>query len=1187
MGFAHLHVHTEYSLLDGACRIERLLDRGAELGFTSMAITDHGSMYGVVDFYKAAKKRGIHPVIGCEVYLAKRGRKDRVHGLDGENRHLVLLCENQTGYQNLIKMVSLAWTEGFYKKPRIDFELLEQYHEGLICLSACLAGEIPRALSQNDYREAKHAALRYREIFGPENFFLEIQDHGLMEQKRTNPQIIQISKETGIPLVVTNDCHYIKKEDHEMHHILICIQTGKTVEDEDVMEFGSQEFYVKSQEEMRGLFPEYPEAADNTEKIAKRCQVAFEFGNTKLPAFTTPDGSDNLSFFRKLCMDGLYQRYGKTPAQDVLDRLAYEIRTIHEMGYVNYYLIVYDFIRYARSKGIPVGPGRGSGVGSIAAYCVGITGVDPIAYDLLFERFLNRERVSMPDFDIDFSDERRQEIIDYVLEKYGADHVAQIATFGTMAARGAIRDVGRAMAIPYTTVDAVAKLVPMELNMTLEKALTVSKEFKARYDEDAQVRGLLDMAMEIEGMPRHTSTHAAGVVITDRPVDEYVPLAKNDDSVVTQFTMTTIEELGLLKMDFLGLRNLSVMDHAEKMIHRRMPDFRMAEMPQGDPETYRMIAAGDTGGVFQFESAGMRRLIVQAQPRGLEDLIAIISLYRPGPMQFIPLYVENRKLPEKVSYRHEKLRPILEVTYGCIIYQEQVMQIFRELAGYSLGRADIVRRAMSKKKHDVLEQERKIFIFGETDESGQVKVEGCIRRGVDRETAELLFGEIENFASYAFNKSHAAAYALVAYQTAYLKRHYPREYMAALLSSVLDFAGKVAEYIEVCGQMGIEVLPPHVNESESGFSVTDQKIRFGLSAIKNLGRGVIGRLLTEREKAGAFRSFYDFCKRMQGQDLNRRGVESLIKSGALDGLGNRRREMLLSMPMILDGLDAERKRNIEGQIGLFDRGDGETAGHEPDCIHAEEFSDLEKLSLEKEVTGLYLSGHPMEQFRGAYQGGLVARMDEILASAAGESRQYQDRQQVHILGIVTAVKKKVTRNNETMAFAGVEDIYGAMELLVFPGIWREYAPVLQEGTALLIHGRISFTEEKEPKLLCDQIWVREEIGRRLKALKEDPEGRSGGRFCPPSFSNPDDDSVKAFGRPGLFLRIPTRRDPGYIKALQYIRIFDGDFPVYVKFQDQGKILRTPERFNVSLNLPLVKALEALLGEGNVAVAAGQ
>ncbi len=1016
MAFAHLHVHTEYSLLDGACRIERLLDAAKEMGQEAVAITDHGVMYGVVEFYKAAKKRGIKPIIGCEVYVARRTRFDKVHELDGESRHLVLLCENEEGYRNLIALVSKAWVEGFYNKPRVDLDLLRQHHQGLIALSACLAGEIPRALSRNDYEGAREAALTYQEIFGPGNFFLELQDHGLDEQKRINPQLIRLSRETGIPLVCTNDCHYIAPQDSRMHHVLICIQTGRTVEDEGTLEFGSDEFYLKSEAEMRALFPDVPEAADNAWAIAQRCHVELDFGHTKLPAFTTPDGSGNLEFFRGLCQEGLLHRYGENPGQELKDRLEYEIRVISQMGYVNYYLIVWDFIRYAKSVGIPVGPGRGSGAASLAAYCMGITNVDPMRYDLLFERFLNPERVSMPDFDIDFSDERRDEMIDYVMDKYGADHVAQIVTFGTMAARGALRDVGRALNIPYNKVDQVAKLVPLSLGMTLDTALKQSKELRERVESDSQVEDLLDMARKVEGMPRHASTHAAGVVITDRPVMEYVPLSKNDDAVVTQYTMTAIEELGLLKMDFLGLRNLSVIDHAQKLIRRQNPDFSVEAVPEDDQATFRMLSEGNSEGVFQLESGGMKRLVVQAQPTCVEDLIAIISLYRPGPMQFIPQYLESRKNPDSVQYRHPLLRPILEPTGGCIIYQEQVMQIFRDLAGYSLGRADIVRRAMAKKKHDVLEREREVFIHGQLGEDGSVEIEGCLRRGVDQQTAQELFQEITNFASYAFNKPHAAGYAVVAYQTAYLKCHYPCEYMAALLSSVLGQTGKVAEYIEECSRLEIAVLPPHVNYSESGFTVVGKSIRFGLLAVKNLGRGVIARMVEERRGGGDFTSFYNFCKRMSGRDLNRRAIESLVKCGALDGLGNNRREMLLSVERVLESLEADKRRNVEGQMGFFDTPDS-AGGGEPALDKAEDFSQADKLNMEKEVTGMYLSGHPMSAYAGLYQEGGYARMDEILQSAGEqENARYQDGQWVTVLGLVIGVRKKVTKSNSQMAF---------------------------------------------------------------------------------------------------------------------------------------------------------------------------
>lgn len=1178
MAFTHLHLHTEYSLLDGACRIEKLLDKAKEMGQTSVAITDHGVMYGVIDFYKAAKARGIKPIIGCEIYIAKRGMTDKVHGIDNENRHLVLLCKNEVGYRNLVAIVSKAWTDGFYNKPRADFDLLRAHSEGLIALSACLAGEIPRALAVGAYDAAKEAAERYLDIFGPGNFYLELQNHGLQDQAYVNPQLIRLSRETGIPLVVTNDCHYIEKEDTKMHHILICIQTNRTIEDEDVLEFGSDEFYFKSEEEMRALFPDCPEAADNTQVIADQCNLEFEFGHTKLPRFDTPDGSDNREYFRRMCYEGLYRHYGEHPDQSIIDRLEYEISTIDTMGYVNYYLIVYDFIRQAKSMGIPVGPGRGSGVGSLAAYCIGITGVDPLRYDLLFERFLNPERVSMPDFDVDFSDERRQEIIEYVVDKYGADHVAQIVTFGTMAARLAIRDVGRAMAIPYNVCDTVAKLVPMELNMTLDHALESVTELRDKYESDEQVRELIDMARKIEGMPRHTSTHAAGVVITDRPVVDYVPLSMNDDAVVTQYTMTAIEELGLLKMDFLGLRNLSVIDHAEQMIGRHTPGFRVENMPEDDPKVFEMITSGATEGVFQFESAGMRRVIMQSEPESIEDLIAVISLYRPGPMKFIPTYIENRKHPEKITYRHPRLSKILDVTYGCIIYQEQVMRIFRELAGYSLGRADIVRRAMSKKKHKVMEEEREYFIHGLRRDDGTVEIEGCVARGVDERTAEIIYDEMESFASYAFNKSHAAAYAVVAYRTAYLKYYYPKEYMAALLTSVLGSSGKVAAYMEECARIGIPVLPPHVNESDTGFSVSEDSIRFGLLAIKNLGRGVIQRMLLERERSGKFRSFYDFCKRMQGRDLNRRAVESLIRCGAFDGLGNNRREMLLAVTPVLESLDADKRKNIEGQIGLFDLG-GEERTDTYQMPKAEEFPQAELLAMEKEVTGMYLSGHPMAPYAEVYRRDLVARTDEIAQSAAGESDKYSDEQYVDVLAIVSDVKRKVTKSGANMAFVTLEDIYGSIEALVFPKVLERSADLLTPGSAVKAHGRISFTEEKDPKLVCEYFTAPYSPEAMLA------QGARDGQSAAPAGGGKAPVQIRGYNTAyrGLYLRVPSMNDPLCRKALQYVEVFDGVTDLYLYALDEKKLVRAPARYRVAVNYALVAALKRLLGEENVAL----
>ena len=917
--FTHLHLHTEYSLLDGACRIEGLMQRVKALGQTAVAITDHGVMYGCVDFYKAAKKAGVKPIIGCEVYVATRTRFDKVNRIDGSN-HLVLLCKNETGYKNLIKMVSAGFTEGFYNKPRVDHELLEEYHEGLICLSACLAGEIPQALLAGDYEKAKNLARYYEDLFGKGNYYIEIQDHGLDEQRTVLPLLVRLSRETGIPLVATNDAHYLEKEDSRMQHILICIQTNKTVNDDDVLEFGTDEFYVKSTDEMYELFSAWPEACENTNRIAEMCSFDFEFGVTKLPYFVAPDGMDNKEYFVKLCRDGLLRRYGADVPEDIRARLDYEISIIDRMGYINYYLIVFDFINYAKSQGIPVGPGRGSGAGSLAAYCVGITNIDPIKYNLLFERFLNPERVSMPDFDIDFCYERRQEVIDYVIRKYGADHVAQIVTFGTMAARAAIRDVGRVLDMPYGTVDGIAKLVPMEPKMTLTKALSISRELKARYDADPQVKELIDMSLKLEGMPRHASTHAAGVVITREAADEYVPLATNDGNPVTQFTMTTIEELGLLKMDFLGLRTLTVIDDAEKMIRKREPGFSMDAVPYDDQRVYAMLNAGETEGVFQMESGGMTQAVMGLQSKSLEDIIAIISLYRPGPMESIPTYIANRHNPGNVKYKTPQLEHILDVTNGCIVYQEQVMQICRELAGFSYGQADLVRRAMSKKKHDVMEKERQHFVHGNTEPGHECA--GCVANGISETVANAIFDDMSSFASYAFNKAHAAAYAVVAYQTAYLKRHYPREFMAALLTSVLDNTGKVIEYTAECQRMGIRVLPPDINASDAGFTVEGKDIRFGLLALKNVGRNLIATVV--RERSGTpYRSLYDFCKRLHGTEINRRAVESMIKSGAFDNLEAKRRSMMDGVEGILKSVESEARRNLDGQIDLFGALDGE------------------------------------------------------------------------------------------------------------------------------------------------------------------------------------------------------------------------------------------------------------------------
>lgn len=1162
--FVHLHLHTEYSLLDGACRIEQLLDTAQARGDKAVAITDHGVMYGAVDFYKAAKKRSIKPIIGCEVYVAQRSRFDRTRELDGENRHLVLLCENNEGYQNLIHLVSLAWTEGFYSKPRVDMELLQKYHTGLIALSACLAGEIPRALSANDYPAAKEAALRYASIFGEDHFYLELQDHGLAEQKRVNPGILRISRETGIPLVVTNDCHYIRPEDSELHKVLLCIQTNHTLDEEGGLNFGSQEFYYKTEEQMRALFPEHPEAADNTVKIAERCNVTFEFGKTKLPRFDTPNGEDNVTYFREKCYAGLYAHYGENPAPEVKQRLEYELHTIEQMGYVNYYLIVHDFVRHAKEVGIPVGPGRGSGAGSLAAYCIGITGIDPIQYNLLFERFLNPERVSMPDFDIDFADDRRPEMIDYVIQKYGADHVAQIVTFGTMAARAAVRDVGRVMGMPYATVDSVAKLVPSVKDMTLGRALKESPELQHRYEEDQQVHKLLDMAQRLEGMPRNASTHAAGVVITDKPVSEYVPLAKNGDSVVCQYTMTILEELGLLKMDFLGLRNLSVIHDAEGMIRKENPNFKVNEIPLDAPEVYAMLTAGNTDGVFQFESSGMRSVIMQLRPEAMEDLIAVISLYRPGPMESIPKYIRNRHHPEEITYDHPLLEPILKVTYGCIVYQEQVMQIFRSLAGYSLGRADIVRRAMSKKKHDVMEREKEIFIHGLQAEDGTWEVAGCLRNGIREETALKIYGEMESFASYAFNKSHAAAYAYLAYQTAYLKCFYPKQYMAALMTSVLDNTGKLSGYLAECSRLHIKVLLPDINRSAARFTVSGEGIRFGLLAIRSLGAGLIDSIVSERDMAGEYHSLYEFCRR-NFQKLNRRALESLIKCGALDGLGNNRREMLTAIPVILDSLADDKRRNIAGQIGFFDKSGEEGEGSDAFQITSmEDFRLQDKLAMEKEATGVFLSGHPMAAYADLYAKTGAAKIGEILESFSAQDSRWKDDSQVSILGIVSAIQTKVTKSGSTMEFVTLEDFYGSMEILVFPQVLARFSPLLEEGKVLYVSGRLSAHEEEDPKLLCDSIQSADELKAHLPAGQQT---QPANRNC----------------KPGLYLKVKSEDDAAYLCAKKYLAIFDGRTQLYVVFLKEKKMYRAPRSECVDVNDVLLRELRRVLGEKNVAL----
>ena len=1055
--FTHLHVHTEYSLLDGACRIDRMFDHLKEMGQTAAAITDHGVMYGCVQFYKAAKAAGIKPIIGCEVYVATRSRFDKVRHIDGNN-HLVLLCKNETGYKNLIKLVSAGFLQGFYSKPRIDKELLEQYHEGLICLSACLAGEVPQALLANDYERAKSTALWFNDLFGQGNYYLELQDHGLQEDPIVLPQLIRLSKETGIPLVATNDSHYIQKEDAKMQEILLCIQTGKTIDDADKMEFQTDEFYLKSTQEMYDLFSYVPEACENTNKIAEMCNFDFEFGNTKLPYFEAPDGLTNQQYFEKLCFEGLERRYGPEVPPENRERLAYEIGVIRDMGYTNYYLIVFDYINYAKSVGIPVGPGRGSGAGSIAAYCVGITDIDPVRYHLIFERFLNPERVSMPDFDVDFSYERRQEVIDYVNRKYGSDHVAQIVTFGTMAARNAIRDVGRVMGIPYQNVDRVAKLVPMELKMTLNRALEVSPELKKAYEDDPQVHELIDTALKVEGMPRHASTHAAGVVITREAANEYVPLANNDGVPVTQFNMTEIEELGLLKMDFLGLRTLTVIHDAECEAQKTDPGFSVANMDYDDPATYQMLAQGETEGIFQLESTGMTQVLMGMHPHNLEDIIALISLYRPGPMDSIPTYLRNRREPDKVTYKTPELAHILDVTNGCIVYQEQVMQIFRELAGFSFGQADNIRRAMSKKKHKVMEAERGHF------------VQGCAENHISESIANALYDEMSSFASYAFNKSHAACYAYVAFQTAYLKCHYPCEFMSALMTSVLDNTDKVIEYSGECQRLGIKVLPPDINVGRGEFTAEGENVRYGLYAIKALGRPVIDKIIEERELGGPYRTLQDFIERTAERDVNKRAIENLIKAGACDSLDGTRKQMTMVYASIVDQVVHQKKNTMSGQMSLFDLvSEEDKKDYEVQYPNVGEFDKEMLLGFEKEVLGIYLSGHPLEEYMDKMKKSVTANALDFIREEETGAVKVQDNAHVIVGGIITAKTVKFTRNNKAMAFITVEDLTGNVEVIIFPKDYERYSRFLNEDAKVFVVGHATVEDEQNGKIICERI----------------------------------------------------------------------------------------------------------------------
>ena len=1146
MSFVHLHVHSEYSLLDGACRIGSMMDRVKELGQDAIALTDHGVMYGCIDFYKKAKEAGIKPIIGCEVYVARRGMEDRIYGVDNEAYHLVLLCKDRTGYENLCYLVSQAYLKGFYGKPRVDLKLLRERHEGLIALSACLAGAIAQDLLQEDYDAARSYALELKDIFGEDNFYLELQDHGIPEQRAVNQGIMRLSRELNLPLVVTNDAHYLRREDSVIQDVLLCIQTGKTVDDPKRMKFQTDEFYLKSEEELRQLFPNCPEAFENTAKIAQRCNLDFEFHKYHLPSFPVPEGYTNEEFFRKLCEDGFSQRY-ENPPKEYRERLEYEIGVISRMGYVNYYLIVWDFIRYAKESGIPVGPGRGSGAASIVAYCLHITEVDPMQYGLIFERFLNPERVSMPDFDTDFCQERRGEVIAYVMEKYGSDHVAQIATFGTMAARGAIRDVGRALNFSYGETDVVAKQVPATPHITLEKALETSPRLKEMYNQDERVKKLIDTAMTLEGMPRNTSTHAAGVVITADPVYTYVPLAKNDDTAVTQYTMTTIEELGLLKMDFLGLRNLTVIQDAQEQIQQVQPDFDISKIPDNDQETFDMLAEGKTQGVFQLESAGITGVCINMHPNSIEDLTAIVALYRPGPMDSIPTFIANKLDPKKITYKTPLLEPILKITYGCIVYQEQVIEIFRTLAGYTMGQADNIRRAISKKKHAVIQAERQVFVYGDEKQG----IPGCIANGVSEEAAQSLYDEIVAFADYAFNKAHAVCYAVVSYQTAYLKCHYPRQYMAALMTSVLDSAAKISGYIAECKEMGIATLPPDVNHSFDHFTVEGDAIRFGMGAIKNVGRGLIRTMVAKREEGGPFKSLEDFLQRMGEGELNKRAVENFIKCGSMDCFGYHRSQLLAVYDVMMDSVASSRRRNLDGQMGMFSMLQDTDAAVSIPIPQLAELKKVDLMLMEKETTGIYLSGHPMIDYRPYLKNTHVVPIGVLME----EDCPYEDEQIVSVAGIVQTVKLKTTRNNSMMAYVTIEDDTGGVELLVFSKVLSQYGGYLRENQPVVIVGKLSIRDEKEPQIIVNRA---RPISDYVDGLaEEEPERKTG----------------------TLYLRLPTQEDSRYRKVRAMVNMFPGTQKVVVYFADT----RQCRGAQCSLDKRLLSELQNVLGQENVVV----
>ena len=1160
--FVHLHLHSEYSLLDGACRLDKLIEKVKNLEQPAVAVTDHGVMYGTIDFYKKSIKAGVKPIIGCEVYVAQRSRFNKEFKLDNKPYHLTLLCKNNKGYENLVKLVSLSFKEGFYNKPRVDRELILKYNEGLVCLSGCIGGEVARLVKNKDYNKAKETALFYKNIFG-ENYYIEIQSNQDDEESQEiKNNLIKLSREIDVKLVATNDAHYIDKQDSKMHRVLMAIQTGSTL-DELKLDFGSDEFYVKSTDEMINLFKDTPEAIENTLEIANKCNVDFEFGKIKLPHFFIEGISDNNKFFKDLCYNGLYNRYGRDVSKEILDRLEYEISVIEKMGYVDYFLIVHDFVRFAKENDIPVGPGRGSGAGSIAAYCIEITDIDPIKYNLLFERFLNPERISMPDFDIDFCYEKRQKVIDYVIRKYGEAHVAQIITFGTMAARMSIKDVARALGISYQVSDMVSRAVPTELGININKALDVSVDFKKLYDENDEIRELIDMAKNIEGMPRHTSTHAAGIVITKNTVDTYVPLQKVNDSIMTQYTMSNLEELGLLKMDFLGLRTLTVIADAEKMIRKNTPDFDIKKISYEDKKVFKMLSSGRGSGVFQFESGGMKQVLMNLKPESLEDVIAVISLYRPGPMESIPKYIECKNNPDKITYKHQLLEDILKVTYGCIVYQEQVMQICRKLAGYSYGRADLVRRAMSKKKSEIMQQERKNFVYGAKEQDGSIECIGAINNGVSEKIAHEIFDEMSSFASYAFNKSHATAYAVLSYQTAYLKAYFPKEFLAALLTSVLDNTNKILEYIEECSSLNIKITPPDINISNIGFTVFGDNINFGLVAIKNVGRGFINELIKERETNGVFKSLGDFCFRMKSKDINKKNLESLIKAGAFDSLHKSRKSMLKQFPEIINNIHHQDKIMLEGQLSLFENFNNKnnnTTNLEYFIDETDEFSINEKLMIEREVLGLYISGHPLDKYQKILLSNKFLNLVLI-----NKNRDIKDKSNIKVIGVISNVERKTTRNGSKMAFVVIEDRTSNVELLVFSSILEKYKDILVEENVIIAEGTLSKSEDADPKILVNKITLASEYKIESDNLVK---------------SDVNNITIK---RKGLYLKINNKESKEMKKSKVILEIFEGQTPVYIFFDDIKKLCVAPQNLWVSVNNTMIKELKNILGDKNVAL----